>query len=514
VCLRLKKNSQRKRPFAPKLRDEDESEAMGYDKRRNLRLRNAYKKITSYFTGDAPDQDKKNPPRRKQYRIEPAGPRSTLSRYLLGSQGRRESNLGMVVPKSHLSLSSYLHWMFRVNFCVLFGLSCVVFFVFTTFFAGVIYLSGSLEPQCLRVGGEEFQATAIGFFDAFTLSWTTFSTVGYGSVYPALGHQNDSKGNCMHITIICSLEAFVGVLYSGFCGAILFGKVLRLQSRAHVLFSDPMVIRFGLGVHSNSEYKTSDIGRNLIPCPILEFRLLNKLFSDVGGEIIDATLNVVASIDAYDDELHEYNQSSTLSSQETIRYIASHESLNAMDMDLSENGNEDKRLQKESSKFMQRVFQHYSTQLNKNPDPSCSSVKKRIFSKVILEVSDHPFFKRVWVARHTLDENSPILTPRVRRAIRKRGGFWPEHLNNHQDIKNSLNFNQILVSLNGVSNLSASDVYAQKIYEEFNVYVGYKFVDLLYRDGDEIKVHIDLINDVREQYGGGGEPLTSGTVEG
>jgi hypothetical protein len=453
-----------------------------------------------YFLGGQPRvQRPAQNPRRKQFRIEPVKRRSTLSRYLLLSYGRGGNDLGMVVPKSHLNLSSYLHWMFRVNFCVLFGLSCMIFFVFTTFFAGLIFAFGSLDPQCIRVGGNEFKPSTAGFADAFSLSWTTFSTVGYGNVYPAIGPQNSTRDNCLLVTILCSLECFFGVLYSGFCGAILFGKVLRLQSRAQVLFSDPMVIRYGLGVQSQKYYKMTDRGKKCIPCPVLEFRVLNKLFNDVGGEIIDATLNVVASIDAYDNDDNDYNQSGNLQS---------HESMNLMDLDLAENGNEEKRNSKDSAKFIQRIFQHYSTRWSRNPDPTCSPVKKRIFSKLTLDVNDHPFFKRAWVARHILDENSPILSPRVRRGIKRRGGMWPEHLNNYQGIKNSLNFDQILVSLHGVSNLSASCVYAQKIYEDFNVYVGYEFVNLLYRDEDNIKIHTNLINDVREQYGGGGEPLT------
>ena len=49
---------------------------------------------------------------------------------------------------------------------------------------------------------------------------------GYGSTYPALGSENSSPTNCFFITFICSLESLLGVLYSGFSGAILFGKVL------------------------------------------------------------------------------------------------------------------------------------------------------------------------------------------------------------------------------------------------------------------------------------------------
>lgn len=117
-------------------------------------------------------------------------------------------------------------------------------------------------------------------------------------------------------------------------------------------------------------------------------------------------------------------------------------------------------------------------------DPSSRLVTKHIFSKMHVEASDHPFFKRVWLARHVLDENSPVLKPRVRRQIRKNGGSWPERLNTHYAIRESLKFNQILVSLNGVSNVSASDVYAQKIYDFVDINVGYQFVNILYRDSD------------------------------
>jgi hypothetical protein len=103
----------------------------------------------------------------------------------------------------------------------------------------------------------------------------------------------------------------------------------------------------------------------------------------------------------------------------------------------------------------------------------------------------------------------PILKPNVRKEIQKNGGFWPAKRANHAAIRRSLKFNQILVSLNGVSNVSASDVYAQKIYDFVDINIGYQFVNILYRDPTDgsLVVDIDLINDVREQNGGGGEPL-------
>jgi hypothetical protein len=83
----------------------------------------------------------------------------------------------MVVSRNQLSLAMYLHWMFRVNFFFLFTLSCVVFFALTIFFAGLIIWAGRMDPQCVRVGGEEFESSGAAFADAFALSWTTFSTV-------------------------------------------------------------------------------------------------------------------------------------------------------------------------------------------------------------------------------------------------------------------------------------------------------------------------------------------------
>jgi hypothetical protein len=93
------------------------------------------------------------------------------------------------------------------------------------------------------------------------------------------------------------------VLYSGFCGAILFGKVLRIQSHAQVTFSDPIVIRYGPGLKESSgdrggrDASNGDGGpenghdteavAEKMPCPVLEFRIVNRLYGEAGGEIMD-----------------------------------------------------------------------------------------------------------------------------------------------------------------------------------------------------------------------------------
>ena len=74
-------------------------------------------------------------------------------------------------------LAMYLHWMFRVNFLFLFCVMCVMFFVLVMAFSVLIIIAGTLDAECVRIGGAPFGEVDSEFADAFALSWTTFSTV-------------------------------------------------------------------------------------------------------------------------------------------------------------------------------------------------------------------------------------------------------------------------------------------------------------------------------------------------
>lgn len=474
----------------------------------------------------------------------------------------RSGDADVRIQNRNSTLSKYLHFAFKVSFVSLFALMCLLFFALAAFFAGLIFLAGVLDKECVRAGSGSFGSDGSRFAEAFSLSWTTLSTVGYGSTYPALGYQNHNPSHCLFINMICLMEAFVGVLYSGFCGAILFGKVVRIQSHAHVIFSDPMVIRYGSGVEEdtemdghpeddkeNSQNPNKDESqhdnvvnedtplaaasvhkRKKVPLPVLEFRIVNKLFGQPGGEIMDASLTVVANIDARDAD-------STAHANYTDSDFRWHSREESNETSWGEQDPNEQNLFWGSSthstssagqrpgswqnmpKFLDPLATIHAAALRQlhlgnrdhqtvDEDPSARLVSKRIFSKMLIEASEHPFFKRVWLVRHVLDENSPILKPSARRRIWRNGGYWPEKLNNYYGIRNSLQFNQILVSLNGVSNVSAASVYAQKIYDAVDVTIGFRFVNIMYTDSEgELKVDTDLINDVREQNGGGGEPL-------
>lgn len=163
----------------------------------------------------------------------------------------------------------------------------------------------------------------------------------------------------------------------------------------------------------------------------------------------------------------------------------------------SDSGSHTDSYRSEGSKFVKAILSGFGRRHHTIVEDSTQRlVTKHIFSKLQVDSPEHPFFKRVWLVRHVLDEHSPIVTSSVRRQIKKNGGAWPDRLSNARDLRDALSFNQVLVSLTGVSNVSASDVYAQKIYDFVDINVGYQFVNILYRDSDGT-LGVDVRNEIR-----------------
>ncbi len=478
--------------------------------------------------------------------------------------------------------------MFRIHLLFAFFFMCVVYFSFSLAFAGLIVVAGVMNKECIRLGTYDFGSFGSRFYDAFYLSWTTFATVGYGSIYPALSNQNNDRANCAFISALASFEALIGILYTGFCGAILFAKVLSIRNVAMVAFSDPVVIRYGSGVEDEhmqlfEHEHLLDLSKSTIhkhppgaeraageskenralPCPVLEFRIASLVWDRPNGVYIDARLNVVANVDAKDadpsvrDALDpeikwkrtisaviqtirrtppagsSHSDTATestgnllsASSETTPSNVDSSQTSEFYEMYASVHGDSsngsDEHDPRHHSHWIPHLFQRQSSseysQSLYNPhhdhrtldeDPTSTLVTKRILSKMHLESTDHPYFQRVWLARHILDEHSPLLTPRVRRLIKRNHGNWPEELDSFEGVRNSLKFNQIIVSFQGVCNVTATTCYSQKIYDHNDINVGYQFADMLMSGDDgEVLVDIDKLNHVREQNGGGGEPL-------
>jgi hypothetical protein len=357
-------------------------------------------------------------------------------------------------------------------------------------------------------------------------------------IYSGTSATEKEVRKCTGVTIIVTLEAFVGILFASFCGAILFAKVSRIQSFAQVLFSDPIVIRYGTGVMVETD-DASDDGSNSMdtdvtqmPCPVLEFRMMNHLHSTVGGEIIDATINIVASIDASQAcptvrNATERRRRGKKGKKLGARQRAVRQSDPIMDFEPESKSSADAKPAAKPTGTLSRPTSTESllslgqtvngvdnvlsgrTHQAFDEDPTGHLVPRRIFSKLEVESPDHPFFTRAWMVRHTLNQHSPLLRAEARNMLKDNHGFWPRELNSHEGVRSAVQFDKILVSMSGTSNADANSVYAQKVYDFVDVNVGYRFVNPLYRDTDG-GLHVDtsLINDVSEQAGGGGEPFT------
>lgn len=74
-------------------------------------------------------------------------------------------------------LREYLYWCLRSSFLAVLMTETCLFLTWTWLFAAAYYILVQFNPECITgPGGLNFEESNMGFIDAFTLSWTTFST--------------------------------------------------------------------------------------------------------------------------------------------------------------------------------------------------------------------------------------------------------------------------------------------------------------------------------------------------
>jgi hypothetical protein len=168
------------------IRHENEVAAMSWDERVRKRFKNFFVRGDATAGETKLSDEEASSGKAVQYRLAATrrAKKKTMWGFitscggLFGSSRKAGTAVG-INPNQKLAL--YLHWMFRVNFIFLFGVMCIMFFALVILFSGFITIAGKLDSQCVRIGGQDFNSDDTAFADAFTLSWTTFSTVGYGS---------------------------------------------------------------------------------------------------------------------------------------------------------------------------------------------------------------------------------------------------------------------------------------------------------------------------------------------
>ena len=360
-----------------------------------------------------------------------------------------------------------------------------------------------------------------------------------------------------------AFESFVGVLFASIIGATLFGKVARIQSIAPVKFSDPIVVRYDTGCDQPDPQDPADRSTLMdecmvdgeIPCPILEFRMINTIWNLKGGEIMDATVSLVvsrlanASKSVAKDKIKQqpkrrrklrplaFQNTTTSADSKSLSTVSL---LGPTHSSLSQSGSVIQRLNRSlvasailQSRLPESASPHAEEEAAYNiakmaalsvlEPPSVIAVEEHvgsdelapcsIFERLEVETDRHPFFRRLWTIRHVCNENSPLLPNRIRRKIQENNGYWPRELNSYDEVRRVLNFHEIIVSFSGTANASGSSVFAQKVYSYVDMVVGYSFANVLNKD-KEGKLIVDehLLNDVKEQIGGGAEPINTQDV--
>lgn len=410
-----------------------------------------------------------------------------------------------------------------------------------------------------------------------------------------------------------AFEAFFGVIFAGITGAIIYGKITHIQTVAPVTFSNAVCVRYGTGVAAAQQVEEDEVNgeeNKELPFPLLEFRLVNEMSSFSGGEIIDASLAVVATVPVTDDDeggmimdeedQKEKRKPSVLEAGKNVTKgigeagktvtkgigKATKKSLDASKKVGTAGVNVTKGVgkgvgtagknvaqgvgsvvsqmhrhllrskrskkagsatasgaatpegsettdtasvidEKELEAALEKAFEaKFVEKLEKEREKVAPAITMqqsyivvdegssdlcpaRRVHKLMIETDSHPFFKRSWMIRHVLDKSSPLWSPEARRMIERNNGDFPPELNNYEMIRKHLCYKELLVSLSGTSNSSGSTVFAHKVYYFEAVNVGYTFAPMLHSCPSSGKILVDryLFNDVREQIGGGAEPL-------
>mmetsp|Transcript_23790 Transcript_23790/g.35371 ORF Transcript_23790/g.35371 Transcript_23790/m.35371 type:complete len:522 (+) Transcript_23790:295-1860(+) len=444
--------------------------------------------------------------------------------------------------------ANFLFWILKSQFSIFALFSCLMFVFITLVFAFLVIVAAHFEPACVTSSIFETANSFVARLnDAWQLSWTTFSTVGYGMISPSTSAKFTDEmdylrrdGTCALISFVLSVECLVGILFVSFCSAILYSKLMQFQSNAQVEFSDIIVVKFGHGVqpqdidddlsitsnHTDSEGLDKTYAEDKLPCPVLVFRIVNLQHSMHDGEIVNADVNVAATVD-YKNAMNSFFQGAEfrnafedhrVSLQEANLKLNPLHSLSKMHnvshlrnlANFHVSKKQKNSVQVDEEFVVKEINSHELDGLSKSimihteeiPTGSMEG-PNLVFAKILMDPVHHPFFKTTWRVVHTLNAESPLLTKSARKRVMECGGYWPADMNNVVAVEQSIDFDQFLISFSGLSKATGCDVYKHHTYKKRDVKVGYQFKSILTanRDGS-IGVEENDINEIKVQDGG------------
>jgi hypothetical protein len=402
-----------------------------------------------------------------------------------------------------LGFEDVASWVYAASFWMVLLFFLALYLLFVWIFAGFLLVAERFSPtQCIANDdiSEEDLITRRHILEfAFALSWTTFTTVGYGRIAPP----GDEEG-CYPTRFICSIEAIIGMGFVSMCSGVFYAKLLRFLGSAPVTFSSILCVQYGKGLSdrthnmSDSSINTSDLDdfededpddcrfrytppsfvdkSSFNPFPVIEFRIVNNRANCPPGknEIWDAHVAGIVELP-----------------------------LESCDTDANRNS---------------LPFEQHAT-------------IEKINCDLKLSPSFHPYFCRTWFLRHTLNESSPLLKEDIRDHLKARGPQkgWDATLNNYRDIRKVLvEFTSIRIMMSGSSALTKGEVYAEKTYTYDDLFIGWKFVGICFEDEEQqnsnylfprnklrsseekTRVDLSLLHDICPQKGADYEPMVTG----
>ena len=447
-------------------------------------------------------------------------------------------------------LFKYINWTFVGSWSEVVLTFMISYFVIMLIFAFFLWIAGNAQPACIVAAGAPFGENDVvdstRFSDAFALSWTTFTTVGYGMIYTAVGGDFQPNGpggmldtephHCSWVVTLCTMEAFLGLLYAGMCAAILFGKVNRVQSHANLIFANSVCLQYEWVEEeddSEEEEEEEEGFFSHIRLPTRETVAAKKkekeaMAAQKEKDTIVTKKEESSKLDIHngigeeevDEELNEWKDDSN-------RRPSLVDSFGGPDVE-----NPFPTLAPPQDAFIDQFngcpvlkFQVVNELCNKEGAEIVDAIMKVVgikfkgsngrvtrseYVRVNLVDFEHPFFSRVWHGVHVLDGSSPLLNDKAKQRIRENNGSWPSHWFRPDVIREKLEFHDLIVTVAGISNISALTVHAYKRYKIGDVLIGYTFAPLVFRDKETGRLSVDkkLVNDVREQAGLEGEDLS------
>jgi len=355
----------------------------------------------------------------------------------------------------------FVDWTGRSSFLMVIFAFVIMFIILTMILALFIMLNLRMYPDCVTAGESPYEDLSPSgkFHDAWILSWTTFSTAGYGVIAPSI------QNPCYSLNFFCSWISFIGTVFSGFCAALIFSRIQSVQGEAPVKFSD--VIKVKLERHSVKTHagKSGSIDKSDMKdeyVPVITFDMSNLFHTKVTGEIIEGKINVMANVDAFQVDEETRQRAGNMIFPNMLSPLRSE-----MSKQISGEVTSHSRSPMEMIKgiFSQSVV---SREIN-GPDDAGNKIRSEesdpstIFTKLAVSPDENPFFRVEWPVSHILDDSSPLLTNACKEKL-KKGKLPRNTMDKIHYIEDNIVFHEILVTFTGLANVSAESVFATKVY--------------------------------------------------